>query len=92
MLEFLVFFAVLVVGTVVLGSLFLLALIAKLVLRLFLLPVALLFGLLKFVLFLVLIVLGIAVAPIALIFLFLFGIPILLLMGVVGISSALATG
>lgn len=92
MLELVALFGVLVVGTVVLGCFFLLALIVKLALRLLLLPVALLFGTLKFFLLLILIVVGIAVAPVALALVLLFTIPILLLMGVVGFGWALATG
>ena len=50
------------------------------------------FGVLKFFLLAILIVIGIAIAPVALVLLFLFGIPILLVMGMVGLGAALATG
>jgi hypothetical protein len=90
MLELLALFGILVVGTIVLGSLFLIGLVLKLVFRILLLPLALLFGVLKFFLFAILIVIGIAVAPVALVLLFLFGIPVLLVMGVVGLGTAMA--
>jgi len=92
MLELLALFAILVVGTVVLGSLFLVGLLLKFVFKVLLLPLALLFGVLKFFLLAILVVIGIAVAPIALVLLFLFGIPILLVMGMVGLGTALAAG
>ncbi len=90
MLELVTIASILFVGLVILTLFAAVGLVAKLALKIVLLPVSLLFGLLKGVLLLVGVVLALVFAPIALVLL-LVALPLILLAGLFGAGWALVT-
>jgi hypothetical protein len=91
MLELMAVFAFLSVGAVLLGMLFLVGLALKLAFKIVLLPVGLVFGLLKVVLGGVFLVLGLLFAPLLLVALLVLALPLLMVGGLIwGIAAVAA--